>query len=161
MEDKVGSKIPKKPEVDEIVGLLKSAKSKVDKFGVDLSAEDRLHATKFRPGGAKIVRLVADLAKKHKVSFDGATPEGMLADLELMEAVEPILTAAKSAAQVVEDTSLEAGAECWFALGILYAGLKAASRTSKELASSLKPVQDFFKTLRKRGRETDAGPPAK
>ena len=111
---------------------------------INLSADERKHTVKFRPGGEKIVALLAELAARHGVTLPSISVEGMTADLQLAGRLQPVADALAAAAQTVADTILEAQSECWWAATASLTALARMTSADPKLEAALRPAVDFF-----------------
>jgi hypothetical protein len=144
MEDKVGSVVPSEKELAKLVEELHALSKKTEKFTIALSTEERRHTLKFRPGGERIIALLADLVTKHKLQLPKVSVEAMKSDLELAQRLHTLETSATAFAQRIADTRLEAEAESWWAATAYYTVLARMADADAELADALQPVVEFF-----------------
>jgi hypothetical protein len=151
MENLVGQKVPNDKEVASIIKLLESADAQVAKFvDVHLSPEARKGMLRFRPGGEKIATLVGRLASEKGVALPHENVDDMNADLALLQQLRPLLSAAQSLLQRIDDGLLEAESECWSAVTGLYSVLSSMAARDPQLATALRPATDFFATGRRK-----------
>jgi len=150
MKDRVGNGNPDKEALDALLADILSLTSRVSAFTVSLSPEERLRTTKFRPGGERIVELIAGLAEQHKLALPNISVVGMRADLQLSQQLRPVAQQAQSLADTLSDTVLEAESECWWAMGAFYTTLVRMADTDPKLAEALRPAIDFFATGRRK-----------
>lgn len=157
MQNKVGTQVPSAAVIETAVRSVESARESVARQTISLTPDQRKSALKIRPGGERMVALLADLARKSGVDLPDMPIDAMERDLELAQALQPLSTAASTLQQRVDDTILEAQAECWHAATAYYTILQRMSSANPALADQLKPVRDFFATGRRRTAPVDPG----
>src|SRR5690349_15631262 len=123
--------------------------SKIAKFTLVLSAEERLRTTNMRARGGRLVWLVGELANRHEVSLPPISVEDMNGGLTLAQRLAPLATALASVSQTISDTILQAQSECWWAATAFYTALTRLSDVDPQLESSLKPAVEFFARRRR------------
>lgn len=156
MENRVGDVVPSDKEVAQLVKDIESVAQRVAKFGVHLTPEERRRVPKMRDGGEKLVPLVGELAGIRKLDIPGMSVDGMKADLLLTDRLAPVANAAEALAQLLADTRLEAGGECWWAFTSFYSLLGSMAARDPKLATALKPAVDFFAIGRRKPRAAPA-----
>ncbi|HCF58029.1 MAG TPA: hypothetical protein DFS52_08560, partial [Myxococcales bacterium] len=116
---------------------------------------ERVHSTKFRQGGERIVELLERLAKQYSMTLPGLPVEGMINDLALAQQVRPLATQVGALATTLNDTVLQAESECWWVATAYYTALVRIADSDPKLAEALKPAVDFFSTGRRRKAKTE------
>lgn len=158
MENRVGDKLPSKPTIEGIVNSILFARSTLAKYGVELNAEERKHATRFRSGGERIVRIIAELAEAKNVSIPRFPVADMLRDLELIERLERVNQEVEALARLAGDSTLQAKSECWWAAQAYYSVLTDMARADPSIETRLADVVEFF-ALGRRGAPSTEGTP--
>jgi hypothetical protein len=144
MDNKVGDKIPTPKQIEKALTAIRDARKVLAPFLISLSADQRKRLIRFRPGGETVVSKVGEAASKRDVSLPGISVENMQADLALVHALAPVAAELETFTAEVDDTVLEAEAECWWAATAFYSSLSRIQATDPKLESELKPVVDFF-----------------
>nr|HEX4317154.1 hypothetical protein [Kofleriaceae bacterium] len=140
----MGSKIPASALVSKLQKALEHAQSESLPFAVELTPDERKRALKWRPGGDVVVELVGRLVEAYGITLPGITVEDMNKDLELARSLVALGAAAERYAQLINDTILQAQAECWWAATAYYTTLSRLADANPSLQDALKPAVDFF-----------------
>ena len=156
MQNRVGTIVPTEEEIQALVKDIQALATKVQKFTLMLSAEDRKRTTKMRARGERIVELVGDLAVRNQLSLPRISVADMKNDLALNQRLAPLAQAVANLSQTISDTMLQAQSECWWAATAFYSALARLSDVDPQLEASLKPAVEFFS--RRRRREPDGEP---
>ena len=154
MQNRVGSVIPTSQDIQRLVSDLESVATRLEKFTVTLSTEERRRTTKMRPRGERIVELIGGLAAQHEVSLPRISVEDMNSDLALAQRLVPLAQAVSNISQTISDTILQAQSECWWAATAFYSALTRLSSADPKLESALRPAVEFF--ARRRRSESTA-----
>jgi hypothetical protein len=144
MKNRVGHVIPSTDDIQRLVKDVEAVGSKIEKYAVTLSAEERKHTTKMRVRGERIVELVGELATRHEVALPRISVDDMNDDLVLAQRIAPLAQALAKVSQKVADTILQAQSECWWAATAFYSALSRLSDADPELEGALKPAVEFF-----------------
>ena len=144
MDNKVGSYVPSDKEIAKVVADLDAVEKQVTKYTITISADDKKHLARFRPGGERVVEIVAGLAEKHGLTLRHAPVSGMRADLALAKQVHVVRTRTERLRERLDDTELQAASECWSAATSYYSTLMRMAEKDPELARDLKEAVDFF-----------------
>lgn len=155
MKDRVGNKNPSQETLADLEARLKAIAAEIAVFGIDLTSEERVHSTKFRQGGERIVELLERLAKQYSLALPGLPVDGMVNDLALAQQVRPLATQVGALATTLNDTVLQAESECWWVATAYYTALVRIADSDPKLAEALKPAIDFFSTGRRRKAKTE------
>lgn len=155
MQNKVGQTNPTTKQIQDIMNQLDQIDVTSEPFTTFLSTEERKAALKFRPGGEKIVALIAELAATYNTSLHGISIADMKADLQLSQDLAPMASKLEMLSQRVSGTVLEAQSECWYAATAYYTALARIASSDPKLQAALKPVVDFFATGRRRAKPAD------
>ena len=158
MQNRVGTIVPSEEELRGLVKDVQALATKIQKFTLTLSAEDRRRTTKMRARGERIVDLVGDLAVRSQLSLPRISVGNMKNALALNQRLAPLSQALASLSRTVSDTMLQAQSECWWAATAFYSALARLSDVDPELESSLKPAIEFF--AHRRRSEPDGEPEA-
>jgi hypothetical protein len=156
MQNRVGTIVPSEEEIQGLLKDVQALATKVQKFTLMLSAEDRKRTTKMRARGERIVELVGDLAARNQVSLPRISVADMKNDLALNQRLAPLASALASISQTISDTMLQAQSECWWATTAFYSALARLSDVDPQLEAALKPAVEFFS--RRRRRDPDGEP---
>ena len=78
----------------DLEARLKAIAAEIAGFGVDLTSDERLHTTKLRQGGERIVELLERLATQYSLTLSGLPITGMVNDLALAHQVRPLASQA-------------------------------------------------------------------
>ena len=84
--------------------------------------------------------------------------DGMLNDLNLVQALEPFESALELGSQLVADTILQADTEGWQAFLGYYGVLATMAERDAELATLLRPAIEFMKYGRRKPEPTPTPP---
>jgi hypothetical protein len=114
---------------------------------------------KFRPGGERIVRLIAGIAEGVPLEIPGASTEAMRLSLERATRLQPLRAEIDPLAQAVRDAVFWAESDCWTILTAYYSALKKMSRVSPELRRSLKDAIEFFAKPKRVKKDSNAPTP--
>ncbi len=156
MKDLVGKTNPPQQTVDDIKTRISGVMNDIQPFSVSLTTEERMRTTKFRPGGERIVELIARLAQQYSVTLPNMSTAGMNSDLALAQQLRPVADQARALADTLSDTVLEAESECWWVATAYYSALVRVAASDPKLADALKPAIDFFATgKRKKAQNTN------
>jgi hypothetical protein len=140
-------------DIEKLVKEVEAFASRVKKYTVTLTADERRRLMRFRPGGEKLIGLVTELSQKHHASVPGACVDDMRTDLEAAQRLQPLADALRAIADRVEDTINESQAECWWTAMAFYTALARMAETDPQLDQDLGPATDFF-TMGRRTRKT-------
>ncbi len=154
MKNLVGDHLPSDNEIAKLEKAIEDVVTKLTPFTVKLTPEERRGTLKFRPGGERVVQLVADLTKKYKLDDTDTPVDGMIADLALSQRLASLARVADLLAQLVDDTTLEAQSECWQAATALYSQLSLRARNNAQLATELAEATAFFASKRTKAAAT-------
>jgi len=154
MKDQVGTRVPTQEQTDQWVAEIRRLREEMAPYGVGLTPEDRKHTLKFRAGGEPIVQKISRAVRAHEMSLPGITPDGMDADLLLIQRMKPVRDAAEGLFQFADDTILEAGSECWYAATAYYTGLARVVSTFPDIKNVVEEIGSFFARRRKRQPST-------
>ena len=160
MEDRVGSNNPTAKDVQALVDEVRAIRKKTEKYTVALTVEERRALGRLRTGGEAIVASIGTLAAKQELKLPKISLQAMKDDLDLQAVLAPLLLELQSLTQRIEDTIVEAQAECWWATTAYYTALHRMSAADPELAESLKPAAEFFATGKRRGAPLPPKAPA-
>jgi uncharacterized protein YoxC len=149
MQNRVGTLVPSEEEIQGLVKDVQNLATKVQKYTLTLSAEDRRRTTKMRARGERIVELVGDLAVQNQVALPRISVADMKNDLALNQRLAPLAQALASISQSISDTMLQAQSECWWAATAFYSALARLSNIDPQLESALKPAVEFFARRRR------------
>ena len=144
MMNRVGSVIPSAEEIQQLVKDLETVATKLEKFTLMLSSEERQRTTKMRARGERVVELVGNLAAHRKIALPRISVDDMTKDLVLAQRLAPLAPLLESLSQKVSDTILQAQSECWWAAMAFYSTLTRLSNVDPELEAALKPAVEFF-----------------
>lgn len=153
MLDRVGANIPTDQQIESWLGTIKGLHQEMAPYGVSLTPEERKHTLKFRPGGEPIVHAVAGAVRNHNISLPGISADGMEADLSLVQKLKIVRDAAEALYQFVDDTTLEASSECWYAATAYYTTCSRLVSSFPDLKIMVAQVAAFFSTGRRRQSE--------
>lgn len=106
-------------------------------------------------GGEKIALLLAELATKHGVTLPKISVEEMKADLTLASRLSSLAADVHAYAQRLDDTSLEANSEAWWAATAFYTALARMAPADPALQSALAPAVEFFAVGRRKAAPSD------
>jgi hypothetical protein len=158
MNRRIGHHTPSIHEIEHHQQEVHRLEKDLEKCTVDLTVEERRSALKFRPGGERIVALIAALARETGVDVPAAKIEDMQHGVALAERLAPLATAVAALLQRLEDTILEARSEAWSTVTIYYGVLQQLARTDARLATELEPIVEFF-AVGKRAQKAQEVPP--
>lgn len=150
MENRVGDEVPSEVEAAKLVKDIEAIGKKVDKYGVDLSPDERSHVLKPPDGSDSVTQLIAKLVAKYKVTLPGVSADEMLADMTLAQRLIPAANAIAAVERKVQDSILQANSERWAATTAAYTALVRAMGANPALENELKPALEFFGVGRKR-----------
>ena len=145
MQNLVGDYVPSEAEIEKLVKEVEAIQTKLEKYCVSLTADDRQKAIKIRTGGRTIVSLIGTLLEKHGVILPDVSREAMNADMELAERLAPLAAALGAVNQLVDDTILEAHSEAWWAATAGYSTLQRMASQTAGLGAALAPAVEFFR----------------
>ncbi|MEZ0227940.1 MAG: hypothetical protein ACAI25_04895 [Planctomycetota bacterium] len=106
--------------------------------------DDKRHMAKFRPGGEKIVLLVADAADSIEFEIPGTPTSSLREDLERARRLRPLLAEVEPLAQEIRDAIFRSESSCWGNATTYYSVLRDMARVIPKLALSLKDAVEFF-----------------
>ena len=159
MKSQVGEHNPSLEAIQAHIRTLAALQAELAQTTVSLSPEERQRITKFRVGGEEVVRQVTALAEEFEVALPGIPAPSLKSDLELVDRLRPLLSAAESLSRTLSDTILQAQSECWWGTTAYYTTMVRMSGGNVALAARLKPVVSFF-ALGKRRATKKAKRPA-
>src|SRR5439155_26136571 len=102
-----------------------------------LTVDQRKAALKGRPGGNEIADRIGGLAGKYHVVIPNMTLADMQADQTLAARLQPLREKIGAFAQLIDDTVLQAQAECWRAVTTYYNILDSMSAADATLRTEL------------------------
>jgi hypothetical protein len=141
---KIVKKVPSTQDIAKLVKEVQSIGERLAAYATDLTVEERQRALKFRHGGDNIVRLVGELASAQALALPGISVEGMGADLDLAQRLQPLAAALQVLSQTLADTVLQAQSDCWWAATAFYTTLLRLANADPKLQAALRPVVTFF-----------------
>jgi hypothetical protein len=150
MENRVGDEVPSEVEAMKLVKDIEAIGKRIDKYGVDLSPDERSRALKPPDGSEATTQLMAKLVAKYKLTLPGVAADEMLADLALAQRLGPVVMAIAALERKVQDAVLQANHERWSATTAAYTALVRAMGANPALENELKPAMEFFGVGRKR-----------
>ncbi|MEP7121425.1 MAG: hypothetical protein ABJE95_10965 [Byssovorax sp.] len=150
MEDRVGGTIPSEKEIDALRADIQSVETRLKKYTVLLTKQERGATTKFRKGGELIVGTLAVLAEQHGIKLPKISAEGMKADLLLAQRLRPLAVEVEGLKQRLDDTVLEAQSECWWAATAFYTALSRMIDADPKLEAAMGPIVEFFAVGRRK-----------
>ena len=150
MDNRVGDKLPSEKEVATILADIASIKTRLAKWGVHLSAEERLGATKLRAGAEELAPKLVSIAQSNKVEIRNVPLAGMTDDLALAKAMQPIELAIDELRQIAADTRLEASSEAAQAFYAYYSRLAKMAEMDPELETQMAPLVAVMATGRRK-----------
>jgi hypothetical protein len=157
MQNRVGDNVPTAAKLQSLLKQLNDVIAELRKFGITLTKAERKRLLRARRDSEPMQRLVYELAKKKGLSLAGFPLDGMLSDVNLVQALEPFVTAMTTGWQLTNDTALQADTEGWQAFLAYYGVLSSMADHDAELATQLQPVVDFMKVGRRKP-EPEPGP---
>ena len=113
MDDKVGSDVPTEKQVKALIQKVNDLHDEIEKFTIKLTADERRHQLRFRPGGEPIIALLGELATKYAIALPDMPVEGMIADLTLAQRLAPLASAVNLLGERLDDTLSQARSEAW------------------------------------------------
>ena len=132
MENRVGDNVPTPAKLAALLKQLQDVVAEIKKFGEAMQ------------------RLIYAIAQKRGLKIEGFPLAGMLADINLAQAMEPFEQAMTVGQQLTSDTLLQADTEGWQAFLAYYGVLTAMASHDAALASELQPVIEFMKVGRRK-----------
>jgi len=118
-------------------------------------------ARRYKQGALRLLRRKRDSGEiSQELKLPKISLQAMKDDLDLQAVLAPLLLELQSLTQRIEDTIVEAQAECWWATTAYYTALHRMSAADPELAESLKPAAEFFATGKRRGAPLPPKAPA-
>jgi hypothetical protein len=155
--NRVGHDIPTVADRDKWVAALDAiTTTKVAAFSVRLTVEERRHAVKMPADGRRVVERVAAAARRLGLTIPNASIDDMERDLLLGERLQPLQEAAERLAATLDDTSLMASAECWWAATAYYSMLQRVSGADPQLDADLAELRRYFKKSPRPAPESSA-----
>jgi len=149
MENKVGDNVPSSAEFEKQLKQLEDVLSWLRTFCVNLSDEERAGLTRGRRGAEPHVYRLAELAKKYGWSAPGVTADDVLADLNLMSAIQPLRESARQILDLLDDTQREAASEANEGGYLFYGIAKSIASRVPEVDSAVHPFAEFLSKTRK------------
>lgn len=156
MQNRVGTAVPSAEDVATLEKDIKSIHERIARWGVTLSADERVSTAKIRLGGEVVVQLVYDLAVQHQLAVPGIPLEAMKQDLEVHKKAQRLEQRLTEAQQLAADTRLIAQSEAWQACMAYCSTLAVMASRNGELATALKPAVEFMSVKRGKPATTPA-----
>jgi sugar (pentulose or hexulose) kinase len=156
MENRVGDNLPTEQQLAAWKAALDTLFAEMKPFMTKLSKDEKQHLLQFRPGGEKIVALIATLAEKYGIHLADMPVAGMRSDLQLSQVLAPVVGQLALMASWGDDTLAAARSEAWQATTGNYSVLSRVAESNASLAEELKPAKQFF-ARRKKGPEEGGG----
>ena len=150
MENRVGDLRPTPQQLAAWATTLATLFEEMKPFLVKLTPAEKRHLAQFRPGGERIVELVARVAKKYGVHLQDMPTVGMLDDLGLSRDLAPIADQIGLISSWLADTISAARSEAWQAATGNYSVLARVGEANPSVQHEIKPARAFFRR-RKRG----------
>ena len=150
MENRVGDTVPTPAKLAALLKQLQDVVTEIKKFGVILTKDERRRLLRVRRDSEAMQRLIYAIAQKRGLKIEGFPLAGMLADINLAQAMEPFEQAMTVGQQLTSDTLLQADTEGWQAFLAYYGVLSAMASHDAALASELQPVIEFMKVGRRK-----------
>ena len=158
MENRVGDNTPSAATFAAISKKLSDAVTELEKFCITLSKDERKRLLRSRKDSEPMMRRIADLVQRHKVTVPGIELQSMLNDLELVDTLSPIELLLERSLQLVQDTSAQADTEAWQAFLAYYGVLSSLSNRNAEIEGAIAPVVEYMKPRRKTVAPKPASP---
>ncbi len=108
-----------------------------------LTAKERQRQLKLRTGGIDTTRTLATLATRHKLGEMVDVP-GMLANVEKLESLQPLLDSATNLQETLHDLVLMAAGDAWRSATTIYTILQRMAVNDPRIADELAPVAAKF-----------------
>src|SRR4051794_9405449 len=115
------------PEIASLVSATVEIRKKFRDQSISVRPETKKHRAKFRPGGDRIVRLVADVADGVRFEIPGASTLVMRQTLDHALQLQSLLNEVEPLAQAIRDSIFDAESECWTVATAYYSALKEMS----------------------------------
>jgi len=158
MENRVGDNTPSAATFAAISKRITDAVTELEKFCITLSKDERKRLLRSRKDAEPMMRRIADLVQRHKVTVPGIELQSMRNDLELVDTLSPIELQLERALQLVQDTGAQADTEAWQAFLAYYGVLSSMASRNSDIEGALHPVVDFMRVRRKAAPEKPATP---
>lgn len=162
MDNKVGDNVPNAAEFATRLAELDDIVAWLQKFCAHLSPEARLALTRGRRGAEPHLEQMAETAKKYGWNAPGVTPNQVLEDLKLVQALAPIRQRLGFAHELVEDTISQANSEANEGAYMFYGLAQGMSSRIPEVEAAVRPFAEFLSSTRKKrtSKNDDDGNPA-
>ncbi len=89
MENRVGDNVPTPAKLAALLKQLQDVVAEIKKFGVILTKDERRRLLRVRRDSEAMQRLIYAIAQKRGLKIEGFPLAGMLADINLAQAMEP------------------------------------------------------------------------
>jgi hypothetical protein len=104
MENRVGDNVPTPAKLAALLKQLQDVVAEIKKFGVILTKDERRRLLRVRRDSEAMQRLIYAIAQKRGLKIEGFPLAGMLADINLAQAMEPFEQAMTVGQQLTSDT---------------------------------------------------------
>jgi hypothetical protein len=156
MEERARNTNPTEKEIDKLLRQIQTVNDAIAKYTSNLTAADRLHLLKPRPGGEKVTELVTRVAAARKLQVTGASAAEIEHNRTRALRLAPLKTAAATLTKALDDTIFEAESRAWWATTAYYTALQGVARSDGALKLELEPATSFFALGRRKPKVPEA-----
>jgi hypothetical protein len=143
-------------EVETCLQHLQAIADVLAPYAVTLTTAQRRSTTKLRKGGEKIIPLMGRMAKRAGIASSVVNVEVMQKQVDLANALVPLLAQAKELTDTIGDTVLSANSNAWGSATTLHRVLKAVTERKPKMRRSMQVVSKAFAIQRANAKSAKA-----